>query len=397
MTKNSKARVSACGKAVNTKSSVSTLIALGLLLGAGCGSTAFADQPLVIQHEGSFMTGGTVVTTPGAFDPLSPTPAGQTLSGDHTYVQFQIPVGARQNSALMWGSFVGNSWETTPDGREGFEQLFLRRGWSVYVADRPRMGRSARTTLGTTITPTAGEEGSFIQFRLGMCAAGTPPVECALYPGSQFPPGAAALDQFRRWSVQSVGPGDATLTLNDLLAIVNKIGPTVLFTHSASSLSGYEAAMQNPNIKGIIGLESTGVPCPSDNPFPPVVGNFGTTSCTPVAPADFLKLAKVPILMEFGDNIPSGPSSYFGLDFWYRMHAIDMEFMNAVNALGGHVTLLELTAQGIHGNTHFAFTDLNNARVAHLISEFLHDQGLDSGGQDREGDEFHESADPPAQ
>src|SRR5262245_22093410 len=258
-------------------------VALGLLFAAS--SSAFADQPLVIQKQGSFMAGGVVVTTPGVFNPMNPAPGGvgQTLSGDHTYVQFDIPQGAtRQNSAVMWGSFVGNSWETTPDGREGFKQLFLRQNWSVYVADRPRMGRSARTTVGTTITPTAGDQGSFIQFRLGLCAAGSPPVTCNLYPGSQFPPSADALDQFRRWGVQSVGPGDATLTLNDLLAIVNKVGPTVLFTHSASSLSGYEAAMQTTNIKGIVGLESTGVPCPSDKPFPPVVGNFGTTNCTPV-------------------------------------------------------------------------------------------------------------------
>lgn len=324
------------------------------------------------------MAGGTVVTTPGVFDPLSPTPAGQTLSGDHSYVQFQIPfLGKKKNAALMWGSFVGNSWETTPDGREGFQEIFLRRGFSTYVADRPRQGRSARTTVGATITPTAGEEGSFIQFRLGMCLAGTPPITCNLYPGSKFPPGAAALDQFRRWAVQSVGPGDATLTLNDLLAIVNKTGPTVLFTHSASSLSGYQAAMQNPNIKGIVGLELTGVPCPSDNPFPPVVGNFGTTTCTQVAPADFAKLTQVPILLEFGDNIPAGPSTYFGLDFWYRMHQIDLEFMKAVNDAGGHVTLLELTALGIRGNTHFAFTDLNNVQVADLVSLWLHKQGLD--------------------
>ena len=323
------------------------------------------------------MAGGTVVTTPGVFTPMSPTSAGQTLSGDHTYVQFQIPAGRpNENSALMWGSFVGNSWETTPDGRDGFKQIFLRQGWPVYVADRPRMGRAARTTVGTTITPTAGEQGSFIQFRLGLCSAGSPPIQCNLYPHSQFPPGPVALNQFDRWGVQSVGPGDATVTLNDLLAIVDQIGPTVLFTHSASSLSGYEAAMQNPNIKGIVGLESTGVPCPSDNPFPPVVGNFGTTACTPVDPTLFKNLARIPILMEFGDNIPSGPSSYFGLDFWYRMHAIDLEFKNAVNALGGHVTLLELTQRGIKGNTHFAFTDLNNAQVAGLIQQYLIAQRL---------------------
>lgn len=327
-------------------------------------------SPLVIESEGSFMAGGTVITTPGDFVPMNPTSAGQTLHGDHTYVQFQIPrAGNKRNAAVMWGSFIGNSWETTPDGREGFEQLFLRKGYSVYVADRPRMGRAARTTIGTTITPAGSDQGLFIQFRLGIWPN--------LYPNSKFPPGPYAMDQFDRWAVQSVGPGDASLTLKDLLAITKKVGPTVLFTHSASSLSGYQAAMQDPNIRGIIGLESTGVPCPSDHPFAPVVGNFGTTTCTPVAPDDFKKLARIPILLEFGDNIPSSPSNYFGLDFWYRMHAIDLEFMDAINKIGGHVTLLELTQLGIKGNTHFAFTDLNNDKVADLIAGYMHNQKLD--------------------
>jgi hypothetical protein len=386
MSKLSRLWLSLHGRMDKARPSAKTSVVLGLLIAAGCGSSAFADdqfpwrdiggEHLVLKRMGSFMVGGTVVTTPGEFNPMNPTPAGQTLSGDHTYVQFEIPQDANRNGMLMWGSLVKTPWETTPDGRDGFEQIFLRQNWSVYLADRPRTGEAARTTVGTTITPTAGEQGFFIQFRLGLCSAGSPPVQCNLYPGSKFPPGPAALDQFNRWLTQSVGPGDATLTLNDLLAIVNKIGPTVLVTHSASSLSGYEAAMQNPNIKGIIGLESTGVPCPSDNPFPPVAGNFGTTTCTPVDPTLFKNLAKIPILMEFGDNIPNGPSNYFGLDFWYRMHAIDLEFKKAVNALGGHVTLLELTQKGIKGNTHFAFTDLNNAQVAGLIQQYLSAQGL---------------------
>src|SRR5580704_15898927 len=94
---------------------------------AAAGAPALANDwspprppPLVIQQEGSFMAGGVVVTTPGVFTPMSPTPAGQTLSGDHTDVQLRSPARRpRANSLLMWGSFVGNSWETTPDGRNG--------------------------------------------------------------------------------------------------------------------------------------------------------------------------------------------------------------------------------------------------------------------------------------
>ena len=220
------------GRMDKARPSAKTSVVLGLLIAAGCGSSAFPDdqfpwrdiggEHLVLKRMGSFMVGGTVVTTPGEFNPMNPTPAGQTLSGDHTYVQFEIPQDANRNGMLMWGSLVKTPWETTPDGRDGFEQTFLRQNWSVYLADRPRMGEAARTTVGTTITPTAGEQGFFIQFRLGLCSAGSPPVQCNLYPGSKFPPGPAALDQFNRWLTQSVGPGDATLTLNDLLAIVNK-------------------------------------------------------------------------------------------------------------------------------------------------------------------------------
>src|SRR5213592_607501 len=107
-----------------------------------------APAPLVIQEQGSFFVGGTVVTNPGTFDLKTPTPAGQTIHGDHSYVQYQIPVGARQYPLVMWhgGGQFSKSWETTPDGREGFQSIFLRRGFSTYIFDQPRHGRASRTT-----------------------------------------------------------------------------------------------------------------------------------------------------------------------------------------------------------------------------------------------------------
>ena len=74
------------GRMDKTRPSAKTSVVLGLLIAAGCGSNAFADQfpwldigekPLVLKQMGSFMVGGTVVTTPGDFNPMNPTPAGQ--------------------------------------------------------------------------------------------------------------------------------------------------------------------------------------------------------------------------------------------------------------------------------------------------------------------------------
>jgi len=59
-------------------------------------------KPIVLKTQGSFTAGGTVLTNPGEFDPIALTPDGQTIHGDHAYVQYQIPVGARKYPIVMW-------------------------------------------------------------------------------------------------------------------------------------------------------------------------------------------------------------------------------------------------------------------------------------------------------
>src|SRR5256712_13010819 len=45
---------------------------------------------------------------------------------------------------LMWhgGGLTGVTYETTPDGREGWLNLFVRKGWDVYVSDAVERGRA---------------------------------------------------------------------------------------------------------------------------------------------------------------------------------------------------------------------------------------------------------------
>ena len=122
---------------------------------------AMADQadksePLTIQAQGSFAVGGSVVNTPGTYNNNNPTSAGQSFHGDHLYAFYQVPQNPKPLPIVMLhGAFQSaGSWETTSDGREGFQTIFLRRGFPVYLVDQPRRGRAGNSTVAATIEPT---------------------------------------------------------------------------------------------------------------------------------------------------------------------------------------------------------------------------------------------------
>ena len=97
-------------------------------------------KPIVIVDQGSFTVGGTVKTSPGTFDPIkhgafSPgnqSTEGQTLHGDHAYVFYQIPEKAKKLPLVFWHGYgqFSKTWETTPDGRDGFQNIFLKKDYS---------------------------------------------------------------------------------------------------------------------------------------------------------------------------------------------------------------------------------------------------------------------------
>mgnify|MGYP000046035362 FL=1 len=114
------------------------------------GCNARNGNIMQIEEQGSFAVGGTVLT-----DSL-----GRTYHGDHAYVFYQKPVDARKYP-LVFAHGVGQfskTWETTPDGREGFQNIFLRRGFQTYLVDQPRRGNAGRSTTPATVTPVFDEE-----------------------------------------------------------------------------------------------------------------------------------------------------------------------------------------------------------------------------------------------
>lgn len=77
------------------------------------------DKPIVLKTMGSLFFGGTVQTLPN----------GETFHGDHGYAQFYIPQNARTYPLIMWHGIgqSGKTYESTPDGREGYMAILPRR------------------------------------------------------------------------------------------------------------------------------------------------------------------------------------------------------------------------------------------------------------------------------
>ncbi|WVD63225.1 hypothetical protein RHO15_07000 [Utexia brackfieldae] len=109
-------------------------------------STAYAapQNPLTIEQQGSFAIGGVVKTSEGNYNSrpeitqsktsndfmdvykANMTNGGQTLHGDHTTVSYQIPSNAK-SLPLVFLHGAGQSmrtWQTTPDGRESWNNPF---------------------------------------------------------------------------------------------------------------------------------------------------------------------------------------------------------------------------------------------------------------------------------
>ncbi len=335
-------------------------------------STAKQGSALVIKEQGSFAAGGTVISSPGKFDPYKPTAEGQTFHGDHAYVFYQIPVKARKYPLVMWhgiGQF-SKTWETTPDGREGFQNIFLRRHFGVYLLDQPRRGDAGRSTVAATISPTPDEQQWFGTFRLGIWPD--------FFEGVQFARDTNTLNQYFRSMTPSIGPIDINVTTDAASALFTKIGPAILVTHSHSGGMGWLTAIKSQNVKAIVSYEpGSGFLFPEGSVPPPIESSGGTLTAAGVPMSDFMKLTKIPIIIYYGDNIPVSPSPNPGADGWRARLAMARLWRDVVNKYGGDVTVVHLPEAGIKGNTHFPFSDLNNIEIADLASKWLKEKNLD--------------------
>ncbi len=211
--------------------------------------------PVSIAKQGYFFVNGQYATSKD----------GQIMAGQ-MFVQFQIPQArTHKYPIIMWhgGGQTGTNFLGTPDGRPGWAEYFLRQGYAVYVVDQPGRARSGYFTdaYGPTRRPNA----------TAMSERFTAPELANLYPQSRFHTqwpgkgvaGDPVFDQFFASQVEDM----SNLTmLEDLnrnagAALLDKIGPAIVLTHSQSGPFGWEVADLRPKlVKAVLAIEPNGPP-----------------------------------------------------------------------------------------------------------------------------------------
>ena len=236
-------------------SRLSFMLALLGALFAVAATVARAAEPLVIAEQGYFFVGGKYTTTKD----------GQ-ISVGQMFVQYQVPHQRKHAyPVVMWhgGGQTGTNFLGTPDGRMGWAEYFLRQGYAVYVVDQPARARSGYYTevYGPTRRPNTG----------AMSERFTAPEGPKLYPQAilhtQWPgkgvAGDPIFDQFFASQVEDMANVTTIEELNrDAgVALLDKIGPAILLTHSQSGPFGWALADARPKlVKGVVAIEPNGPP-----------------------------------------------------------------------------------------------------------------------------------------
>ena len=337
--------------------------ACALILGS-CGGVAAATSiggPLNLADEGMFFVNGKAVTSrhPG-ISPAGPVRPG-TVTVNQMYVHYRIP--ANRTSAIPivlvhGGGLTGMSYETTPDGREGWATYLVRKGHAVYVVDTPGRGRSGfnsaainEAKIGESVSGLPSSvlmvtaELAWPLFRFG-------PSHGTAYPDTQFP-----VEAFPRFASQGVPFAEAMLNGGGmgtapqaLAALLDDIGPAIVVVHSlagpfADALVGLRPAL----VKAVVNIEGAQSVAPTD--------------------AQIAAYRGVSVLELFGDHLDA--PVFTGQPRYEARKAV----VDRINRLeGGRATLVRLPDVGLQGNSHMMMQDKNNLEVADFVLRWIADK-----------------------
>jgi len=342
-------------------------LTLAVVIAAGTYSSTYAqrqneaEKPLTIASQGSFFVGGEtkkVDAPPGA----PPAAAGE-ITVNQMYVQYQIPPrGGRHAPVVMVHGccLSSKTWETTPDGRMGWDEYFVRKERSVYLADQVSRARSGfdPTIIAAVKTgaapPSALPNIISASHQIGWTVFRFGPSFGTAFPDGQFP-----IEAIGELYKQMIPDLNALLptpnpTWTNMAALAVQLKGAVLMGHSESGFFPEQAALIDPSaIRGMISIE---MPCPTD-----------------LTAAEIATLAKIPTLMMFGDHLGDVQSPLVN---WQTALETCDAYVAKVQAAGGDAEMMHLPKMGIKGNSHMLMQDRNSLELADLILAWL-DQHVD--------------------
>jgi pimeloyl-ACP methyl ester carboxylesterase len=348
------------------------------------------NEPLVIARQGYLFAGGHYVEAGGK----------QVLTGQ-LYAEFQIP----QNRTCPYpvimvhgGSQSGTNYTGTPDGREGWAQHFLRRGYAVYVVDQVGRGRAAYQP--DIHGPVRHPDIASAQQRFVAIARDKLWPQAALHtqwPGGDVPSD-PVFDQFFASQLPTIADFTRQQELNRdaLIALIDEIGPAILLTHSQSGAFGWPVADARPDmIKALIQAEPSGPP-------------FYDVGLAYVGPPEYYRpgaksrpwgLCSVPLAYDPpGEPVPAreetadGPGLARGwlqaeparkLPHLARMPILVVTAEASYHAVFDHLTVkfleqagvkpdfIRLADRGINGNGHMLQLERNNHAISAVMMDWL--------------------------
>jgi pimeloyl-ACP methyl ester carboxylesterase len=347
-------------------------IAIGVVVAMTASSSAEGprgkdlEKPLVIAKQGSFFVGGEKKALPPNTTAGSGAAPAAEITINQMYVQYQAPPnGGRHVPVVMVHGccLSSKTWETTPDGRMGWDEYFVRRDRPVYLADqvsRARSGFDASVinAVKSGSAPAsqlpavlqASNQIAWTVFRFG-------PSYGTAFPDGQFPVEAA--DELYKQMIPDLNSQlpSPNPTWTNMAALAVRLNGAILMGHSESGFFPQQAALIDP--KGIRGLISIEMPCADLNA------------------QQVEALAKIPTLVMFGDHlgdVKGGPAN------WAESLAGCERYVERVKAAGGDAELMHLPKLGIRGNSHMLMQDRNNLELADLVVTWI-DKHVEAGAK----------------
>lgn len=314
--------------------------------------------PVISSRRGSFwVTGQRVVRE------------GKSYQKGPMYVAWEAPENITQPYPVVLvhgGTLQGTEWLDTPDGRPGWAQRFVEAGYVVFRVDRPGHGRSP---YHSEIMGEMGPAFSYERAREVYFPEGGGETQWPFAVDDE-----AAFDSF----IAAYGPMPAdlaasqTLDVDRLASLLDRIGKSIIVTHSASGPDGWLIADRRPNlVAGIIAVEPMG-PAFGDTPgigslewgltAAPITFDPPLATAAQVRAADPLTL-KIPGLKGVPVALLTGETSIFA--------SFATSIVPFLRTAGARVDHLDLPALGIYGNGHGLIYERNSDEAFEVVSQWL--------------------------